>query len=74
MKSVYSTAEICRPSSAQRECLELEPDLANLFATSRDWSELEWAWNAWRKASGYKYTDMFVERGKLANKAARMEG
>ena len=52
----------------------IEPEFEQLMATSRDWEELKWAWQAWRDATGPKVKQPFTELVNLLNQAARDNG
>ncbi|XP_077996679.1 angiotensin-converting enzyme-like [Glandiceps talaboti] len=68
MEKIYSTAKVCRDG----ECHPLDPDLTATMAKSRDYEELKWAWESWRKETGPKMKDMYEEFVTLANKAAEV--
>uniref|UniRef100_H2Z6E1 Angiotensin-converting enzyme n=1 Tax=Ciona savignyi TaxID=51511 RepID=H2Z6E1_CIOSA len=51
--AIYSKAKVCRPNEPTK-CLMYEPGIINLFAKSRNYSELLWAWKGWRDAIGPK--------------------
>jgi hypothetical protein len=70
MNKVYSTAKV--PSiDNPKNLLSLEPELVEIFAQSRNHSELEYYWNEWRKATGAKMRENFIEHIGLTNEAAR---
>jgi len=72
MNKIYSTAKV--PSFENpKKLLSLEPDLAEIFEHSRDNKELEYYWNEWRKATGAKMREDFIENIALTNEAARLE-
>jgi hypothetical protein len=72
MNRIYSTAKV--PSYKNPKILlSLEPDLTEILAKSRDVKELEYYWKEWRKATGEKMRDDFIENIDLFNEAARYE-
>jgi peptidyl-dipeptidase A len=72
MDRIYSTAKV--PSYKNPKILlSLEPDLTDILAKSRDAKELEYYWKEWRKATGEKMRDDFIENIDLINEAARYE-
>ena len=77
MQTIYSTGKVCRPGQPggnNNECLELEPDLGDLMAHSRDYDELEWAWKGWRDAVGPKIGELYPTYVELKNEAATLAG
>ncbi|XP_046530239.1 angiotensin-converting enzyme isoform X2 [Equus quagga] len=71
METTYSVASVCL---ANGTCLQLEPDLTNLMATSRKYEELLWAWQGWRDNVGRSILPFFPKYVELFNKAARLNG
>ncbi|CAL1542879.1 unnamed protein product [Lymnaea stagnalis] len=71
MQAIYSKATVCLTKD---KCLELEPDLTNLLANSRDYNELLLAWKLWRDETGAKMKDFYVEYVDLLNEALRLAG
>lgn len=71
METAYSVASVCHANST---CLQLEPDLTNLMATSRSYEELLWAWKGWRDKVGRAILPYFPKYVELTNKAARLNG
>ncbi|XP_077861596.1 angiotensin-converting enzyme-like [Saccoglossus kowalevskii] len=69
MEQIYSTAKVCESESI---CIPLDPDLTRLMATSRDYDELKWAWEGWRRETGPEMKDMYENFVTLANKAAKV--
>jgi peptidyl-dipeptidase A len=70
LNRIYSTAKV--PSYQNPEkLLSLEPDLTEIFATSRDAKELEYYWKEWRNATGVRMREDFIENIDLINEAAR---
>uniref|UniRef100_A0A8C9CGF5 Angiotensin-converting enzyme n=1 Tax=Phocoena sinus TaxID=42100 RepID=A0A8C9CGF5_PHOSS len=71
METTYSVASVCHSNGT---CLQLEPDLTNLMATSRNYEELLWAWKGWRDKVGRSILPYFPQYVELSNKAARLNG
>ncbi|XP_062072101.1 angiotensin-converting enzyme [Lepus europaeus] len=71
METIYSVANVCR---ADGSCLQLEPDLTNLMATSRKYDELLWAWTSWRDKVGRAILPYFPKYVEFTNKAAQLNG
>ncbi|XP_057571065.1 angiotensin-converting enzyme isoform X2 [Hippopotamus amphibius kiboko] len=71
METTYSVASVCHSNGT---CLQLEPDLTNLMATSRSYEELLWAWKGWRDKVGRSILPYFPKYVELTNKAARLNG
>ncbi|KAM4843363.1 angiotensin-converting enzyme isoform 1-T1 [Thomomys bottae] len=71
METAYSVASVCHENGT---CLQLEPDLTNMMATSRDYEQLLWVWQSWRDKVGKKILPFFPKYVELANKAARLNG
>ncbi|XP_066598720.1 angiotensin-converting enzyme-like isoform X2 [Prorops nasuta] len=71
--SIYANTKICRQEGGIEKCYNGEPDLARLMASSRNESELRWAWTMWRnKMSGVK--NLFTTLVDLQNIAANENG
>uniref|UniRef100_F6Z092 Angiotensin-converting enzyme n=2 Tax=Ciona intestinalis TaxID=7719 RepID=F6Z092_CIOIN len=71
--SIYSKAKVCRPNHPHK-CLMYEPGLINLFAKSRNYSELVWAWKGWRDAIGPKIRTDWERIIQINNIGARENG
>ncbi|XP_064127023.1 angiotensin-converting enzyme isoform X3 [Loxodonta africana] len=71
METTYSMASVCHLNGT---CLQLEPDLTKLLATSRNYEELLWAWEAWRDKVGRAILPFFPKYVELSNKAAKLNG
>lgn len=71
METTYSVASVCY---ANGTCLQLEPDLTHLMATSRNYDELLWAWRGWRDKAGRAILPFFPKYVNLTNKAAQLNG
>uniref|UniRef100_A0A6Q2XA23 Angiotensin-converting enzyme n=1 Tax=Esox lucius TaxID=8010 RepID=A0A6Q2XA23_ESOLU len=71
METKYSVANVCRDNGT---CHPLDPDLQKIMAESRDYSELLFAWQGWRNASGRELRQDYKRYVQLANKAATLNG
>uniref|UniRef100_A0A671F1S6 Angiotensin-converting enzyme n=1 Tax=Rhinolophus ferrumequinum TaxID=59479 RepID=A0A671F1S6_RHIFE len=71
METTYSVASVCHSNGT---CLQLEPDLTSLMATSQKYEELLWAWKSWRDKVGRSILPFFPKYVELSNKAARLNG
>ncbi|KAM6175753.1 angiotensin-converting enzyme [Erethizon dorsatum] len=71
METTYSVANVCHTNGT---CLQLEPDLTNVMATSRKYKELLWVWKSWRDKVGRAILPFFPKYVELTNKAARLNG
>ncbi|XP_004374294.1 angiotensin-converting enzyme-like isoform X2 [Trichechus manatus latirostris] len=71
METTYSVASVCHLNGT---CLQLEPDLTKLMATSRNYEELLWAWEGWRDKVGRAILPLFPKYVELSNKAAKLNG
>ena len=73
MAKIYSTAKFPAYKDKSKE-VRLQPDLVEIFASSRDADELEYYWTEWRKFTGNKMRKMYLEFIALSNEAARLNG
>uniref|UniRef100_A0A6J0TXI6 Angiotensin-converting enzyme n=1 Tax=Pogona vitticeps TaxID=103695 RepID=A0A6J0TXI6_9SAUR len=71
METIYSVAKVCTSGSA---CKALDPELTDIMAQSRDYSELLHAWKDWRDVSGKKIRTHYKRYVELSNKAAKLNG
>nr|XP_012299551.1 angiotensin-converting enzyme isoform X1 [Aotus nancymaae] len=71
METTYSVATVCHTNGS---CLQLEPDLTNVMATSRKYEELLWAWKGWRDKTGRTILQFYPKYVEFINKAARLNG
>ncbi|XP_011741902.1 angiotensin-converting enzyme isoform X3 [Macaca nemestrina] len=71
METTYSVATVCHTNGS---CLQLEPDLTNVMATSRKYEELLWAWEGWRDKAGRAILQFYPKYVELINQAARLNG
>ncbi|XP_064594923.1 angiotensin-converting enzyme-like [Liolophura sinensis] len=71
MEGMYSKGEVCLEKD---RCLEIEPDLTRLMASSRDYHELAKAWEGWRNVTGKLMKPLYEEFVDLSNEAARASG
>ncbi|XP_067687786.1 angiotensin-converting enzyme-like [Haliotis asinina] len=67
MSEIYSTARVCR---SREDCLQIEPGLIQVMANSTDPSELLWAWDGWRDATGPTLKPLYLQYIKLLNQGA----
>ncbi|XP_078415661.1 angiotensin-converting enzyme 2 [Cetorhinus maximus] len=73
MATIYGTGTVCS-SSEPSQCMELEPGLTKLMATSKDYNERLWAWEGWRVNVGKKLRPLYEGYVELKNKSAKMNG
>ncbi|XP_071802040.1 angiotensin-converting enzyme 2-like isoform X2 [Asterias amurensis] len=73
MTDNYGKGTVCRPNDAS-DCLQIEPGLGKVMATSEDWDELLWAWQGFRDEVGIPNKPLYKEYVALANEAARLNG
>ncbi|XP_022085294.1 angiotensin-converting enzyme-like isoform X2 [Acanthaster planci] len=73
MTDNYSAGTVCKEDQPT-ECLQLEPGLAHIMATSTNWDELVWAWKGFRDAVGTPNKPLYKKFVKLANEAAVANG
>ncbi|XP_045155513.1 angiotensin-converting enzyme [Echinops telfairi] len=71
METTYSVASVCHTNGT---CLQLEPELTKLMATSQNYEDLLWAWQGWRDKVGRAILPFFPKYVELSNKAARLNG
>nr|KAG5696164.1 hypothetical protein BaRGS_026523 [Batillaria attramentaria] len=71
IEGIYAKAKVCANDTY---CLELEPDLTRLLATSRDYNELLWAWEGWRNMTGPLMKDSYAKFVTLSNEAVQNLG
>ncbi|XP_041460863.1 angiotensin-converting enzyme-like [Lytechinus variegatus] len=71
MKGRYSTGKVCKEDGT---CYNLNPGLSKIMASSRNYSELLWAWDSWRAAVGPANRQDFVRYVVLKNKVAVANG
>uniref|UniRef100_H2Z6D6 Angiotensin-converting enzyme n=1 Tax=Ciona savignyi TaxID=51511 RepID=H2Z6D6_CIOSA len=71
--AIYSKAKVCRPNEPTK-CLMYEPGIINLFAKSRNYGELLWAWKGWRDAIGPKVRTDWERIIEIENIGARENG
>ncbi|XP_046341575.2 angiotensin-converting enzyme-like isoform X2 [Haliotis rufescens] len=67
MSELYSTARVCRDGE---NCLQIEPELIRLMATSTDPEKLLWAWDGWRNATGPPIKPLYLQYVELLNQGA----
>ncbi|XP_051014842.1 angiotensin-converting enzyme [Acomys russatus] len=71
METIYSVANVCYTNDT---CLQLEPDLTNMMATSRKYEELLWVWKSWRDKVGRGILPLFPKYVEFSNKIAQLNG
>ncbi|XP_067013279.2 angiotensin-converting enzyme [Anabrus simplex] len=77
MSSIYATGKVC-PYNNQKcnlsssEALDLDPGLQSVLYSSRDYDELVYIWEEWRKATGAKMREDYKTYVMLNNEAARL--
>ncbi|XP_077869905.1 angiotensin-converting enzyme-like [Saccoglossus kowalevskii] len=76
LQRLYATTMVCgKPGDEdQSKCYSFDPDIAELFATSRDYSELAWAWVGWHNASGLPLKELYSEFVELNTLAIEANG
>ncbi|CAH1242049.1 ACE [Branchiostoma lanceolatum] len=74
IETLYSTGKTCRDENENEVCHPLEPDLERIFATSRDYNELQWAWLGFRDAVGPAMREKFARLVELKNSGAQEHG
>jgi len=72
MATIYSTAKVLEYESIS--ILDLDPELTEKLATSRNPKELQYYWEQWREATGVKIKDMYNQYVNLNNEAAKLNG
>ncbi|XP_024945394.1 angiotensin-converting enzyme [Cephus cinctus] len=73
LSTSYVTATVCRIEENQEKCYNGEPELERLMSTSRNESELRWAWTSWRNEMS-KVKGLFTTAVTLQNLGARNNG
>ena len=73
MTNIYSSGKFCKKNNYtnQTRCMELDPDLNELMAKSRDYDELLWGWKRWRDAVGPPMRPLYEKLVGLLNSGAR---
>ncbi|KAF8795129.1 Angiotensin-converting enzyme-like protein [Argiope bruennichi] len=76
MGDIYAKAKLCRfnKSSSETCDLSLEPELVEVFMSSRNEAELKYYWTQWREETGKKMKDKFVRLSEINNKVACLNG
>ena len=67
MLSIYSTAVV---TDSQGRDHRLDPELTDIMSTSRDYDQLEWAWQGWRNATGPMIKPLYSQLVEKMNQAA----
>lgn len=73
MKKVYGSARVCL-SEDLHDCHVVEPDLAGMMETSRDYDKLLNLWKSWRDAVGPPLRELWVKLARLLNIVAQENG
>ena len=70
MAKIYNSAVV--PSFMDRnKLIKLEPKVRRIMETSANAEELEHYWNEWRKATGPKMREAFLDYADILNEAAK---
>ncbi|XP_050702649.1 LOW QUALITY PROTEIN: angiotensin-converting enzyme-like, partial [Eriocheir sinensis] len=69
MSTIYSTGEVCLD---EKGCLGLFPNLTDIMANSRNYSELKEVWQQWRATVGRGIRPHYLAYLELKNKEARL--
>lgn len=72
LSKLYTSTRLCTP--AGRPCFNVEPDLQDLMATSRDPYELLWAWQGWRDIVGPCARMLYPALVLIQNQGAKNNG
>lgn len=72
MSENYATAKVCDYKNRDKCDLALEPELTEIFATSRDPEELKYYWAQWYDKAGTPTREAFDKYIKLSNEAAKL--
>lgn len=72
MSENYATAKVCDYKNREKCDLALEPELTEIFATSRDPEELKYYWTQWYDKAGTPTREAFDKYIKLSNEAAKL--
>lgn len=73
LESLFAKAKVADPNNPSK-LLSLDPDLSDIMAKSRNYSQLLWAWKSWRDATGPKMRAAYAQSVALKNKGARENG
>lgn len=73
MTNIYSGGKLCTKNeyTNKTRCFELDPDLNDLMAKSRDYDELLWGWKSWRDKVGPPMRPLYEKLVVLLNSGAR---
>ncbi|KAK8379393.1 hypothetical protein O3P69_019354 [Scylla paramamosain] len=69
MSTIYSTAQVCLQG---QQCMELDPELTNIMANSRNYSQLVEVWEGWRKNVSRKIKPYYLQYLELMNEKAKL--
>ena len=70
MSGIYAKASIMK----NKKTYSIEPELKQVFETSRDFDEILWAWQGWHDTVGIKLRGLFEKSVDLENEYARKYG
>lgn len=73
MTQIYSKGKVyyLDKQTAKRQYLELDPDLINIMAKSRDYNKLLFAWKGWRDAVGPQMKPLYEQFVNIVDLGAR---
>ncbi|XP_052094708.1 uncharacterized protein LOC127730371 [Mytilus californianus] len=71
IEGIYGKGTVCM---SEGKCLSLEPDLLELIATSRNYTELLTAWKGWRDNTGKKMKTQYARFVQLSNEGVQELG
>lgn len=71
MEEIYSTATV---TDSDGNVYRLDPELTNLMSNSRDYDELQWAWESWHEATGPRMKSKYAELVEKMNEGATDNG
>lgn len=74
MKSNYATIKICSFKEPSKCDLQLEPEISEIFAKSRDEAELKYYWLEWYNKAGAPVREAFQKYVELNKEAAILNG
>ncbi|KAG8179605.1 hypothetical protein JTE90_025770 [Oedothorax gibbosus] len=76
MQDVYGKAKVCSQTTPPlTPCnLSIEPELTEIFATSKNYDELKHLWSEWRDQTGKQLKDKYLRYIQLSNEAACLNG
>jgi peptidyl-dipeptidase A len=76
METIYNSAKICpfeeQDCNLAEKGLTLDPEIDSVLATSNNYDQLLYTWQAWHNASGKKMRNDYAEYVELVNAAAKL--